>query len=322
MNKTVWMFSGQGSQYFRMGRDLYENSPIFRETMMECDRLVKLFEGVSILDVIYPKTEPRALFEFDNIQHTHPALFCIQYSLAQSLLRRNFKPDLLLGYSLGEFVSAALGGALPLETILELLVRQARLLKESAEPGSMLAVLTSPEIWNPKDPLYANSWIAARNFSNHFVLSGTVPAIGSIQKHLQSREITTQRLPVNYAFHSPCMDVIEQRFKLGTRDLKIRELSVPLISASQVGTITHLAPDFFWEVVRRPVRFDETIAWLEKQGCYNYVDLGPTGTLATFLKYALDRTSLSRAFTTMTPFNRTVDNLQRLETTLSAQGKI
>jgi malonyl CoA-acyl carrier protein transacylase len=82
--------------------------------------------------------------------------------------------------------------------------------------------------------------------------------------------------------------------------------------------ITNLAPDFFWDVVRRPVRFDQTIALLESQGSFNYVDLGPTGTLATFLKYALDRTSLSKIFTTMTPFNRTNDNLLRLQNSMAA----
>src|SRR5690349_3091584 len=107
MKRTVWMFSGQGSQYFRMGRDLYDTDPAFREAMSQCDRHLKVLMGESILDVIYHGSESRASVEFDNILHTHPALFCVQYSLAQTLLRRNLKPDLLLGYSLGEFVGAA-----------------------------------------------------------------------------------------------------------------------------------------------------------------------------------------------------------------------
>jgi acyl transferase domain-containing protein len=314
------MFSGQGSQYFSMGRDLYDTDPAFREAMSQCDRHLKVLLGESLLSVIYPESGPRISVEFDNILHTHPALFCVQYSLAQALLQRNLRPDLLLGYSLGEFVAAAIGGALPVETILGILVHQAKLLNRSAEPGAMLAILDSPEIWNPDDPLFANTWIAARNFSNHFVLSGTRSAIGSVQKYFQGKEITTQLLAVKYAFHSPSMDIIEEPFKRAIREVKSGPLSIPLISASQTSVITSLASDFFWDVVRRPVQFDQTIALLEDQGSCNYVDLGPTGTLATFLKYTLDRASLSKIFPTMTPFNRTNDNLLRLQNSI-APGK-
>ena len=305
-----------------MGRDLYDSDAVFRETMWECDQHLRRIQSDSIIDVIYPKGEAGRNSEFDEILHTHPALFCIQYSLARTLLRRGLKPDLLLGYSLGEFVSAAVGGALPLETILEVVVRQARLLKQSIEPGAMLAILGSPELRDSNNPLYANTWIAARNFSNHFVLSGTPSGVASIQKYLQTKEISSQRLPVKYAFHCPLMDVIEKPFKSGLHDLESRELSHPLISASQVGSMSRLTPDFFWEVVRRPVRFDETIAWLETQGNFSYVDLGPTGTLATFLKYALDPNSLSKAYATMTPFNRTNDNLRNLEIALEGAREL
>ena len=51
--------------------------------------------------------------DFDNLLHTHPALFMVQYSLAQTLLRRGMKPDVVLGYSLGEWVALAVSGALP-----------------------------------------------------------------------------------------------------------------------------------------------------------------------------------------------------------------
>jgi acyl transferase domain-containing protein len=317
MRKTVWMFSGQGSQYLRMGRDLYESDPVFREKITECDREIRRLRGDSILDVIYPKNEPPRNSEFDDILYTHPSLFSIQYSLAQTLLRRGWRPDLLLGYSLGEFVAAAVGGAISLENVLAVLLEQARLLNNSAEPGTMLAILSSPEMIKPGDPVFANTWIAARNFGNHFVLSGGREAIARVQNYLRSREITNQRLPVKFAFHSPGMDSIAQEFKKITSDMNMQGSIYPIVSATKAAELPRLTPDFFWDVVREPVQFDRTVASLEARGKYRYIDLGPTGTLATFLKYALPRGSSSTFHSTMTPFNRTNENLRAIETLLA-----
>ena len=194
MRKIVWMFSGQGSQYFNMGRGLYESDPVFRDVMNRCDEVVRRLRGESLLDVIYRPNDKDRFTDFVELRHTHPALFAVQYSLAQTLLHRGMKPDLLLGYSLGEIVAAAVGGALPMEAALESLLDQARLLTASAEPGAMLALLASPEIWSPRDPLYAETWVAARNAPQHFVLSGPPAAIDRIQQ--LAREYNAQAIVV------------------------------------------------------------------------------------------------------------------------------
>lgn len=321
MKRIVWMFSGQGSQYFNMGRSLYESDPVFRAVMNRCDEVVKRIRNESLLDVIFQSSDKDRFADFIDLRHTHPALFAVQYSLAQTLLSRGMKPDLLLGYSLGEIVAAAVGGALPLETALEMLMAQARLLTSAAEPGAMLAVLESPEIWDPSDPMYADTWIAARNTPQHFVLSGSPAAIDRIQQQLKDREILYHRLPVTVAFHSPLMDVLERPFKEQIQALKMKELCYPLVSAAQVMQMTRLPPDFFWEVVRRPVRFQETIAWLEARGASVYLDLGPFGTMAAFLKYNLDPASTSRAYPIMTPFNRAGDTQRRMEVVINDMSR-
>lgn len=313
MRKVVWMFSGQGSQYFNMGRSLYETDPVFRDMMNRCDEVVGRLRNESLLSAIYRSDARDRFADFVELRHTHPALFAVQYSLAQTLLHRGMKPDLLLGYSLGEIVAAAVGGALPLEAALESLLDQARLLTMAAEPGAMLAVLAPPEIWSPRDPLYANTWVAARNALQHFVLSGPPGAIERIEKHLKTTEIPHHRLPVTIGFHSPLIDGLERPFRELLQTLEMKELSCPLVSAAYVTRMTRLPPGFFWEVVRRPVRFQETVSWLEAGGPAAYVDLGPFGTLASFLKYGLDRASASRAYSIMTPFHRAGDTLRRIE---------
>ncbi len=107
--KTVFLMSGQGSQYYHMGIDLHAAEPVFRRSMEALDAVVGEAAGFSLLAVLYGGNVKRTT-PFDRTLHTHPALFMLQYSLAQTLLARGIEPDYLLGTSLGEYVAAALAG--------------------------------------------------------------------------------------------------------------------------------------------------------------------------------------------------------------------
>ncbi len=188
MSKIVWMFSGQGSQYFDMGRDLFESDGEFRDAMLACNAHCARL-GFPLIETIYPsQTLSRS---FDNLLHTHPALLCVQYSLAQTLLRRGMTPDLVLGYSLGEFVALAVAGAIPFAAALEALCAQAQRIVRCASPGALVAVMAPKAIVDSPD--YAGVTIAADNFDAHFVLSGPDEAMGRVQTHLQNAAITHQR---------------------------------------------------------------------------------------------------------------------------------
>src|SRR5215467_13794723 len=100
------MFSGQGSQYFQMGKALYENNDTFRYWMGRFDDIVRQFLGKSMIETLYSdlhgKGEP-----FDRTLLTHPAIFMVEYSLAQILIQAGVIPDIVLGASLGSFAAAA-----------------------------------------------------------------------------------------------------------------------------------------------------------------------------------------------------------------------
>lgn len=320
MKRVVWMFSGQGSQYFNMGRDLYDADAEFRAQLRRCDDAYRALAGRSLLEEIFPRDAQAAKGEFADLRLTHPALFCIQYSLAQALLRRGLRPDMLLGYSLGEIVAAAVAGVAPFEELLGAVVQQAEVLAREASGGAMLAVLAAPSV-GEGNPNFAGTWVAARNFATHFVLSGPLAAIERAERELRAREISVQRLPVPVAFHCPAMDVVEMRIRDILGPLALREPAWPLVSVSRVDVLTRVSSEFFWQVVRQPVRFDETVSWLETRGAHAYVDLGPSGTLATFLKYALPRGGASAVYPVMTYYNRAGENLRRLEQAMAGQGE-
>lgn len=311
MSKIVWMFSGQGSQYFDMGRDLFEADPEFRDAMLTCNAHCEPL-GFSLIDIVYPKSRKSLSEPFDNLLHTHPALLCVQYSLAQALLRRGMKPDLVLGYSLGEMAALTVAGAVPLAAALESLVRHSRMIVRSTLPGAMMAVM-APAAIADGSPVYRGTTVAAYNFANHFVLAGPGDQMDRVQAHLRAAEITHQRLPVNVAFHSRSMDPLATYFTNETSRLRPRALAFPLVSLAYGETMEAVPDAFFWNVLRRPVRFEEGIRRLEAMGDYRYVDLGPSGTLATFLKYVLKPETRSAVYPILTPFRQAVANLAKLE---------
>jgi acyl transferase domain-containing protein len=311
MSKVVWMFSGQGSQYFDMGRDLFESDSEFRDSMLSCNTQCERL-GFSLAEIVYPKQKKPLSELFDNVLHTHPALLCVQYSLAQTLLRRGMKPDLVLGYSLGEMAALTVAGALPLTAALESLVSHSQMIVRSTFPGAMMAVMAPAGIVD-SSPVYRGTTIAAHNFANHFVLAGLRDPMGRVEAHLRAAEIAHQRLPVNFAFHSPCMDPLAAYFKNEASRLRPRALAFPLVSLAYGETMEAVPDEFFWNVLRHPVRFDEGIRKLEAAGDYRYVDLGPSGTLATFLKYVLKPDSRSAVYPILTPFRQAVVNLGKLE---------
>ncbi|NQZ12186.1 MAG: acyltransferase domain-containing protein, partial [Algicola sp.] len=117
----VFMFSGQGAQYYHMGKELYECHPRFALWMDHCDEIVEPLIGTSLIDILYDESVTKG-DPFDRVLYTNPALLCIQYSLSRVLMEMDIQPDYLLGYSLGEFTAAVVSGVMSLEEGLELLV--------------------------------------------------------------------------------------------------------------------------------------------------------------------------------------------------------
>lgn len=304
---TVFMFSGQGSQHFHMGRSLYDGNPTFRTWMDRLDEVARRVSGQSVLAALYEdgrgKGEP-----FDRLVVTHPAIFMVEYSLAQSLMEAGVRPDMVLGVSAGSFAAAAVAGFIGAEEALTVAIRQAAALEASCEPGGMTAVLGDPALYT-ESFLSSRSELAAINFASHFVVSARRTELGDAEAALKQRGVSYLRLPVSYAFHSQWMDEAKAPFESSMKSIRWQQGRLPLVCCDRTDILSDLADSFFWDVVRRPIRFRETIARLEQQGPRRYIDVGPAGTLATFLKYGLPAASTSKVHTILTPFGTDQKNL-------------
>jgi acyl transferase domain-containing protein len=304
------MFSGQGSQYFQMGRALFDENSTFRNWMVRLDGIVRELAGSSVVDSLY--VDGRGKGEvFDRTLLTHPAIFMVEYSLAQTLSHAGVVPDVTLGASMGSFAAATVADFIDVEDALTAVIRQASTLEACCSPGGMLAVLADPALF-AEEFLSSHCELAAVNFASHFVVSAKQDRIAEIELELKNRSVTFQRLPVSFAFHSQWIDNAKVPFESFMKSIRRTTGKLPLMCCDQAIVLDELPDDYFWRIARHPIRFREAITQLEHKGAYRYIDVGPAGTLATFLKYSLPATSKSSVHSILTPYGHDQKNFAAL----------
>jgi bacillaene synthase trans-acting acyltransferase len=315
------MFSGQGSHYRRMGEALFEKEPVFSRWMREGDRLVRKQLGFSLLEELYGGGRKISDL-FSNTRATHPAIFVVEYAAAQTLLARGLEPDYVLGASMGSFAALAVAGVMPFEEALSAVIHQALCLEKFCRPGGMIAVMAESDLFERADYLHSQSVLAGVNFPRHFVVSALRENIARIEERLKQSEITHQVLAVSYAFHSPWMEDAGPAVCEYLAAVPRRPWQIAIICSARASMLSEVPPAYLWKVGREPVRLLETIAYLESSGSWTYVDLGPSGTLATFVKYNLKPHARSTVYPLLTPFGGELGKLDSLLAATSAMGTL
>lgn len=306
---VVWMFPGHGAQYFHMGRALYDSSETFRYWMDRLDGVAANYVGQSIVDVVYDEQQSKGQ-PFDNMLCSHPALFMVQYAMAQTLLARGFPPpDHLLGASLGEFVAAAVAEVSSVEDMLFDIIKQARLFDLHCGGGAMLAVIDDVATFD-SDPLYADGCeLAGVSFDRCFVVSGLRSRILEVAAALKERDVVYQLLPGSVAFHSSLVDGVEKLFvgMFASRVHRPAKISI-LSCAGPLEGVARFSSAYWWRVVRQPIRFSRALAaFAADNRDAIYLDLGPSGNMAAYVKYNMPARLHDRIITLMTPYGRDVD---------------
>jgi malonyl CoA-acyl carrier protein transacylase len=277
----LFMYGGQGFHYRHMGRELYEKSQVFRAAMDECDAVVKELSDVSIVADLYQKKS--ADVDVENILVTHPACFAFGYALTRELEARGVQPGAVLGYSLGEYIAATIAGVLSLRDALRLACAQARLLKERAFNGRMLAVLTDVADFSRSPADYQHASLACINYQDNFIVSGNHQHMVEVQKRLEKRGVLTAMLPVAHSFHSHGIDSIEEEFAKELQSVNFLQPSMNFYSSSRYSPTENFNKENLWRAVRAPVNFHGVISEIKNNHNYVYIDLSATATLAAFM---------------------------------------
>ena len=288
---VVFMFTGQGSQYVNMARELYQTEQVFRQ---ECDRTCELLQphlGLDLRSYLYPTAADteRAAQQLQQTAITQPALFVIEYALAKLWMSWGVKPVAAIGHSIGEYVAACIAGVFSLEDALALVTARGQLMQQ-LPVGSMLAIgLPSADV----QPLLGqNLSLAAINGTSDCVVSGTTEAIAVLQDRLAERKIDCRRLHTSHAFHSAMMEPILEPFQARVKQVKLNPPQIPYISnvtGTWITTEEATNPAYWSTHLRQTVRFAQGLQELCKQSDRILLEVGSGRTLSKLAKQHPDK---------------------------------
>lgn len=285
--RVAFLFTGQGAQYVGMGRQLYETEPIFRQALDHCAQILTPLLPLPLIEVLYPAHEPAPASQpLDHTAFTQPALFAVEYALAQLWMAWGVQPAFVMGHSVGEFVAATLAGVFSLEEGLKLIAARGRLMGALPAGGAMAAVFAAPEVVEAaiealppaaKERLS----IAALNGPENVVVSGEGSAVAALVAHCEGQGLKTRALNVSHAFHSPLMDPMLDEFERLAAGVPMAPPKIGLISnlSAQAAGEEITRPAYWRQHVRQAVRFAESVARLGERGCTIFVEIGPHPTL-------------------------------------------
>ncbi len=288
--RTAFLFTGQGSQYPDMGRGLYLSEPVFRRSMDHCAALLQPWLGFSLTEALYPEAPGASTpLRLEDTAHAQPALFALEWSLAQLWAAAGVRPDVLLGHSLGEYVAACLAGVFSLADGLRLVAERGRLMRDLCPPGAML-VLQGPapalQAFHQEAQAGGELALAARNAADCIVLGGSPEAIEGAQARALQLGLEARRLPGQRAFHSPDMQPMRAAFAEVLAGITLQAPRLPLISNldGQLCGEALACADYWLDHACQTVEFERCLQTLAAQDCGRLIEIGPDPVLSSLAR--------------------------------------
>jgi acyl transferase domain-containing protein len=288
--RLVFVCTGMGPQWWAMGRQLFADEPVFRDTILKCDELFRREANWSLLDAMMAEESQSRMAETSLAQ---PANFAVQVALAALWERWGIKADAIVGHSVGEVSAAYLSGSLSLEHAIRVSFHRSRLQQMTAGAGAMMAVgLPAGQVIEWIEPYAGAVSIAAVNSPSATTLSGDPAAIQDLAGRLTEKQVFNRTLRVNIAYHSAQMDRLKPELLYSLASVEPRAASIALYSTVDGGRVagSELDAAYWWRNVREPVQFRAAMDSLIQEGYDCFLEVGPHPVLGSSIDECLSGT--------------------------------
>jgi acyl transferase domain-containing protein/NADPH:quinone reductase-like Zn-dependent oxidoreductase/acyl carrier protein/NADP-dependent 3-hydroxy acid dehydrogenase YdfG len=301
--KIVFIFTGQGAQYHKMGQVFFEQEPVYRKAFLYCSKIALPHLGVGLETIVYDNND-----QLDLTIYSQPAIFALEYALSELWKSKGIKPTAVLGHSLGEYAAAVYVGVMSVEEAMYLIICRARLVCQIPNERHVMvacrATAQQAEIvlhYLNKKELATSVGIGAINGPKSIVLSGKKNEVQRVVHELHLSN-PVKYLPVSYAFHSPLMKtsgIVDEFLRILQKDVTFHPIASDIIFVSTVtGQVasnkTLQDPQYWASHIAKPTLFYEGIITAHQLGGTTFVELGPKSTLTPLAYQCLQHASVKK----------------------------
>jgi acyl transferase domain-containing protein/acyl carrier protein len=281
---VIFMFPGQGAQYVNMGLGLYRHEKVFRQHMDRCFDIFKSQFGCDLKAILYPgQAAAETAGQLKHTEIIQPLMFIFEYALAKLLMSWGIQPEVMIGYSFGEYTAACLAGVFSPEDALRLVGLRGQLMQQMPE-GAMLSVpLTAAEL----KPLLNDQLSIAIDNGPSCIVTGTAGAVDAFEDVMKGKRYLCIRVGVSHISHSAALGPVLAEFEKEVRKIELKEPRVPYISnvTGQAIRPTEATDPLYWvNHLKDTVRFGAGVTELSGIANGLFVEVGPGRDLCVLLK--------------------------------------